>query len=114
MPIPPPLACPVCAALLLPGATSTHVDWHAHTRTLDGWTKRDVARFLIDNAAAVAALAEDDRPTQKFPPLRETILRRPPPPEVRELTGPELLRALAEELAAYEAEGDDEQQGDQR
>jgi hypothetical protein len=42
---------------------------------------------------------EDDAPTAKLPPIGETVRRRPPvPPAVRELRGPELLRALADEL----------------
>lgn len=40
----------------------------------------------------------DHAPTVKFPPIRETVLRRPPPPTVRELKGAELLRALADEM----------------
>lgn len=49
--------------------------------------------------AALAALpAVDEASTQKLPPIRETVLRRPPPPQVRELKGAELLLALAAEL----------------
>lgn len=109
MPTSPPLACPICSALLLPGATNTHVEWHAHTRTLDGWTTDAAARSIKDNAAAVAALATDDTPTAKLPPYRETVLRRPPAAEVRELKGRELLLALAAELADdQDADGPEE------
>lgn len=49
--------------------------------------------------AAIAALPDvEDASTQKLPPIRETVLRRPPPPQVRELSGAELLRALAAEI----------------
>jgi hypothetical protein len=46
----------------------------------------------------------------RLPPVRDRvgILRRPPAPEVRELRGADLLRALAEQLANE----DDEDQGD--
>lgn len=96
----PPHACPICAALLLSDALWTHVDWHAKTDTLNGWTGEAAVRVIRDNAAAVAALAvdEDDAPTLQLPPIGETVRRRPPVPNVRELKGPELLRALADEL----------------
>ncbi len=54
---------------------------------------------------------DDDGPaTMRLPPVRDRvgILRRPPAPEVRELRGADLLRALAEQLANE----DDEDQGD--
>jgi hypothetical protein len=40
----------------------------------------------------------DDAPTERLPPIGSTVRRRPPVPNVRELQGPELLRALADEL----------------
>ena len=44
---------------------------------------------------------DDEDATQKFPPIRDTVhLRRPPPPVVRELGRDELLRALALEIQA--------------
>lgn len=103
----PPIACPVCAALLLRDATTTHVDWHAATRTLNGWSPGQLAVQIRDNYEAVSALAGDDAPTQKFPRLSETVLRRPPAPEVRELKGRELLLALAEELRGYDDEAEE-------
>jgi hypothetical protein len=42
--------------------------------------------------------AADDAPTERLPPIGSTVRRRPPVPNVRELQGPELLRALADEL----------------
>jgi hypothetical protein len=59
----------------------------AHLATGVGWT---------DTSAAAAAASEP--PTQRMAPIRDTVLRRPPAVEVRELRGPELLRALADEL----------------
>lgn len=48
---------------------------------------------------------EDDTPTVQFPPIRETIRRRPPAPAVAELTGRvELAEALMAELRAELAE----------
>lgn len=48
----------------------------------------------------------DEAPTEKLPPLRETVRRRPPAPVVRELSERvELLRALVDELAAYDEDG---------
>jgi hypothetical protein len=49
----------------------------------------------------------DGAPTAKLPPLGVTVRRRPPVPPpavVEELTGPELLRALARELETNTAE----------
>jgi hypothetical protein len=44
---------------------------------------------------------DDDDATLKFPPIRDTVhLRRPPPPVVRELGRDELLRAIALEVLA--------------
>jgi hypothetical protein len=54
------------------------------------------------------AAGADDFPTAKLPPIRDTVLRRPPPPAVRELTGRELLLALAEELRGDLDDEDDE------
>jgi hypothetical protein len=55
----------------------------------------DAAELPTDAALRAAA---DDAPTAKLPPIGETIRRRPPVPDVRELRGPALLRALADEL----------------
>lgn len=108
-----PAACPVCAALLLPDATSTHVDWHSHTRTLDGWSSGDVTRFLHEQRQAAVALVGyrgDAAETLRLPPITDTVgvRRRPPVPELRELKGTELLRALADAIDADpETAGDD-------
>ena len=89
-----PLPCPVCGAVLGldPADVDRHLKWHASTTTLDGWTVAG-ATFALQSGW------EDDAPTAKLPPVRETVLRRPPPPEVRDLKGAELLRALADAIA---------------
>lgn len=91
--------CPICAAAVpVTGPLyRQHIRWHEETGTGSG---------PQPNPAA----AHEDAPTQKFPPIRETVFRRPPPPAVRELTGPDLLRALAVEI---ERELQDEDQGDE-
>lgn len=89
--------CPVCgAAVAVTGPLyRQHIAWHQ----------------LNDSMPA-----DDESPTQKFPPIRETVLRRPPvppPAEVRDLRGAELLRALARELDREDlAELDREDQAD--
>lgn len=91
--------CPVCRAVLTFTHTQDHLDWHIATGTMHGWSL----------AGALYAIQQDaaDPPTEKLPPIRETVLRRPPPPTVRELRGSELLSALAEEIAKLEHEDDD-------
>lgn len=60
-----------------------------------------------------AHLAED-APTAKLPPIRDTVRRRPPAPEVRELVDrAELLEAMGRELQRelrelLDVPGDDE------
>jgi hypothetical protein len=76
-------ACTGCGAVTTVYAAGTHRAWHE----LNGH------RF---NSAPAPG---DDAPTTRLPPIGETVRRRPPvPPAVRELKGPELLRALADEL----------------
>jgi hypothetical protein len=104
----PPIPCPVCAALVTDddGHTEQHATWHANTKTLGskhgsyGTVGGLLAGFReMRRAVELVAAAKDDRPTEKLPPIGETVRRRPPvPPSVRELKGPELLRALADEL----------------
>lgn len=61
---------------------------------------RERLRYL-DILLADHGRRDDDDPTQKFPPIRDTVhLRRPPVPQVRELGRAELLRALALEIQA--------------
>jgi hypothetical protein len=48
--------------------------------------------------------AGDGPPTVRLPPITDTVRRRPPVPDVRELRGPELLDALADELRREAAE----------
>jgi hypothetical protein len=64
------------------------------------WLRPDHTHELLADLDRMAATAHaDEAPTQKLPPIGETVRRRPPvPPAVRELKGPELLRALADEL----------------
>jgi hypothetical protein len=40
----------------------------------------------------------DDAPTERIPPIRDTVRRRPPVPDIRELRGAELLHALGDAL----------------
>lgn len=68
----------------------------AHAGNAVAWT---------DTAAARAA---EDPPTERLPPIGETVRRRPPvPAPVRELKGSALLRALADELDADGLGGED-------
>jgi hypothetical protein len=89
--------CPVCgAAVAVSGPLyRRHLDWHTATGT--------------DYAGALEE-------TMRLPPIGETVRRRPPvppPAEVRELKGSELLRALARELDREDLEElDREDQGD--
>jgi hypothetical protein len=64
-------------------------------------------------AARPAASWVDDAPTAKLPPITDTIRRRPPVPDVRELKGAELLEALAAAIRADEdlAAGDPDHPG---
>lgn len=91
--------CPVCgAAVAVTGPLyRQHIAWHEATGTGSGPQPNP-------------AHAGDDAPTQKFPPIRETVFRRPPPPAVRELRGAELLRALADELAREGEDLDDDEE----
>lgn len=106
------IECPVCGATVARDAVRRHVSWHIETDTLLRWRPSeavDQAEARADIRATFAQLAgdQDEAPTQKFPALGgPTVFRRPPPPPVRELRGPELLRAIAEELAAYDDEDD--------
>jgi len=52
----------------------------------------------------------DDFPTAKLPPIRETVLRRPPAPVVRQLERAELLRALAAEIERDLQDDEDDDQ----
>jgi hypothetical protein len=107
------IECPVCGATVARDAVRRHVSWHTETGTLLRWSPSaaaDTAEARAEIRATFAQLAGDDdeAPTQKFPALGgPTVFRRPPPPPVRELRGPELLRALAEELASYDEDQDD-------
>jgi hypothetical protein len=115
-PLPRTLPCPVCAALVMDdaGHIEQHVTWHEQTRTLGpktggyryGWQLRD-GFAEMRRAVALVATGGDDAPTQKFPPISETTRRRPPAPEVRELRGSELLRALADELDREDLDDED-------
>jgi hypothetical protein len=80
----PPEPCSQCGALM--GDPARHAAWHAA-----------LLAELSGVPQPAGRLDDDDRPTAKLPPIRETVLRRPPA-AVRELKGPELLRALADEL----------------
>ena len=52
----------------------------------------------VDHRGITSWPADDDAPTERIPPIRDTVRRRPPVPDVRELRGAELLHALAEQL----------------
>lgn len=95
--------CPICgAAVAITGPIyRQHIKWHDETRTNLGPAAAEALHY------ASHAADDDDAPTVQFPPIRETVLRRPPPPAVRELRGAELLMALAEELAKADRDGDD-------
>jgi hypothetical protein len=62
-----------------------------------------------------STVRDEGPPTVRLPPITETVRRRPPVPDVRELTGPELLRAIAVELEReatdLEDQADDEDPG---
>lgn len=102
MPLPPIdlTACPVCGAVIPErgAGLETHLGWHMATRTLADWTVPGARGRIMQNAENYVRVDEDDHPTAKLPPYRETVLRRPPVPDVRELKGAELLRALASEI----------------
>lgn len=79
------------------------IHWTAEERAALEAERAEIQERLryIDTLLADHGRRDDDDATQKFPPIRETVhLRRPPPPVVRELSRGELLRALAEEIAA--------------
>lgn len=111
----PFLPCPVCAALVLddPAHIGQHTSWHEQTKTLGhrrgayATAEHLLAGFREMRDLARLVAGDDDHQTQRLPPIRETVLRRPPVPEVRELRGPDLLRALADEL-----DGDPDVDGD--
>lgn len=86
MPV-PLITCPICAAAVAATEKDRHIAWHVSSGTKG-----------TSPAVAGPGRPDDDAPTAKFPPISETVLRRPPPVPVRELRGPELLRALAEEI----------------
>lgn len=109
--------CPVCGADVKPDAVARHLTWHEQTRTLNRWTfDAAMERAAVRSSVPIPDPDYDDAPTQKFPPIGETLRRRPPvppPAEVRELRGAELLRALAGALEREDlAELDREDQGD--
>lgn len=114
-----PLPCPVCAALVLDDRAhiEQHVTWHAATKTLGpkggSYATADGLRAGFHEMRAAVQLTED-RPTERLPPLRETILRRPPAPDVRELKGAALLRALADAIGDDEDLDDDDREAWQR
>lgn len=65
-------------------------------------------RELLAALDALADVGDAGAPTQKLPPVRESLgpRRRPPVPIVQELRErTELLAALVEELAAYDEDG---------
>jgi hypothetical protein len=61
-------------------------DAHLHLRAIG----------LLELYPAAGTSAMDE--TRPFPPIGQTIRRRPPVPGIRELRGSELLRVLADEL----------------
>lgn len=116
--LPGTLPCPLCAALVMDDLVhiAHHVTWHEQTNTLGpktgGYRYSWQLREGFDAMRKAVVTVTDDAPTQKFPPITETVLRRPPPVPVRELRGPDLLRALAAELDREVSELDREDQGD--
>jgi hypothetical protein len=114
----PALGCPVCGALLYPYGygPESHIRWHLYNGSLGDWEPDLATAEVIRRQRAVVVDVADEAPTTRLPPIGETVRRRPPvPPAVRELKGPELLRALADELdrdglsiADLDTEGDDQ------
>lgn len=107
----PPLLipCPACSALLYDheGHIGRHIAWHIQTVT--SLRQPSQARAWLEEGfqavrEVVALEVDGDPPTEKLPPIGETVRRRPPVPAVRELDPgtPAMLRALA---AAMEADG---------
>lgn len=103
------ITCPICGASVSAEADVplSHIGWHDSTGTLCDWTlqlavdamrDRQQAAGRIRHGAPAWTLPADDAPTAKLPPVGQTVRRRPPVPNVRELRGRELLLALAEEL----------------
>lgn len=99
---------PVCPADATYGPFSvacTREEGHpgAHLATGVGWTDSAARLHVAPGAgwtdSAARLHGDDESPTERMAPIRETVLRRPPPPEVRELKGAELLRALADAIA---------------
>lgn len=79
------------------------IHWTADERAALEAERAEIQERLryLDTLLADYSRPADEDPTQKLPPLRDSVFRRPPPPPaVRELTRGELLRALAEEIAA--------------
>ncbi len=76
------------------------IHWTAEERAALEAERAEIQTRLryLDTLLADHGRQDDEDPTQKFPPIRETVLRRPPPPQVRELSRGELLRALATEI----------------
>lgn len=107
------IPCPVCGAALQQLAARPHITWHLATHSLNGWEPDDALGRLVFLFDAPAADDDPGAATAKLPPIRETVLRRPPPPEVRELKGPELLRALADQIAVELAEDEDQDEDDE-
>jgi hypothetical protein len=106
-PAPAPfLACPTCGAVVLddPAHVEQHVTWHEGTKTLGpkhgAYATAQGLRdgFETMRQASAAFAADEDAPTTRIPALRETVRRRPPVPDVRELRGAELLHALGDAL----------------
>jgi hypothetical protein len=101
------IPCPVCSAAVEPGDNAHgHIGWHDRTRTLGDWTLAG-AVYAVEQAhdealAAAAPAARDDAPTQKLPPIGETVRRRPPVPPALVPGTPDQWRALA---AAMEDDG---------
>lgn len=93
------LPCPACAALVLDhfDHIERHVLWHAETDQ----RQPDYLRAGFHEMRDLSRLA-DDAPTMKLPPIGETVRRRPPVPNVRELDPgtPAMLRALADAMDA--------------
>lgn len=78
------------------------IHWTADERAALEAERAEIQERLryLDTLLADYSRPQDEDPTQKLPPLRDSVFRRPPPPQVRELTRAELLRALAEEIVA--------------
>jgi hypothetical protein len=86
-------SCPRCGAYV--ASAAIHASWHDDRDDLGTyWTVH-----ALEAGIEARAAASDDAPTAKLPPIGATIRRRPPVPDVRELKGAELLRALADAIA---------------